>query len=296
MNIISKFGQQKDGQIDLAARSKVHSWLSSSFGRRRFRAPLREESPHPQEPAETGSKRYISEPKPQPEPEPPELTSVTAEPTVDFPNTAALGDVPPAAKRTQKKKHEIPTPAAPEGPETITNIPVVGGEHGDVKTESITSTTSTTPLPVASSRATTAIARRTLPTEEIHLSAKKKLIKEQEEQVLNAWLKGIKPKKLPIPTDYPDYMKDKPKLQYTETDTSLLRREFNKRKIMRYNYPPTIKKKKSPTGGPPPKENKTSTLRQSFINKKPIMSDYFERHYSTYNRPPFRNMRLKLNS
>lgn len=295
MNIMNKFGQQKDGQIDLATRSKVHSWLSSSFGRRKMRAPLREESPHPQEPTEKESERYISEP--EPEPKPLEPTSAPSEPTIDFPTTAALGDVRSAAKRTQKKKHEIPKPAEPEGPKTVTtDTPIGGEEHGDVKFETITSTTSTTSLPVASSRATTAITRRPVPTEEIQLSAKKKLIKEQEEQVLNAWLKGIKPKKLPIPTDYPDYMKDKPKLQYTETDTSLLRREFNRRKIMRYNYHPTIIKKKSLSEGPPPKENKTSTLRQSFISKKPIISDYFERHYSTYNRPPFRTMSLKLNS
>lgn len=117
---------------------------------------------------------------------------------------------------------------------------------------------------------------------------------ETEETVLRAWGQSQKYKMLPIPTDYPDYMRDAPKLNYSETHTSLLRRKYNSSKIKSYSYRPIKKNEKLLRTGPKPKENKTSFLRKTFIRKKPIISNHFEKHYSTYNKPPFKNTNLKL--
>lgn len=119
---------------------------------------------------------------------------------------------------------------------------------------------------------------------------------EVEEIVQKAWVKNQEPKKLPIPTDYPDYMREKPKFFYSETETSLLRRQYTMSRIKSYEPQPMKKNKKLlQQGGPIPKDNQTSSLRRSFIQRKPIISQHFERHYSKYNRPPFRANNVRLN-
>lgn len=118
--------------------------------------------------------------------------------------------------------------------------------------------------------------------------------KQQEEAVLKAWGKNLELKKLAIPTDYPDYMREVPQLTYSETETSQLRRKFIAQKIQSYKYQPLRRNAKLLQPGPQPKLNKTSSLRKSYISRQPIMSQRFQSHYSLYNRPPFRHTNVKL--
>ncbi len=118
--------------------------------------------------------------------------------------------------------------------------------------------------------------------------------RKKEEEVLRAWGKSQEPKKLPIPTDYPDYMRKVPELVYSETETSILRKRFNLTKIKSYEYQPLKRDERKLRRTPIPKENLTSSLRKRFAGKQPIISQHFERHFNTYSRPPFKNTSLKL--
>lgn len=119
---------------------------------------------------------------------------------------------------------------------------------------------------------------------------------EQEEAVLKAWGKNQTLKKLAIPTDYPDYMREQPQFQYSETETSQLRRKFIAQKIENYKYHPLKRNPKLLQPGPPPKLNRATELRNSYNCRQPIMSQRFRSHYSQYRRPPFRNTNVKLSS
>lgn len=118
--------------------------------------------------------------------------------------------------------------------------------------------------------------------------------KQQEEAVLKAWGKSQELKKLAIPTDYPDYMRDAPQLVYSETEASLLRKQYIAKKIESYKHRPLKRKAKLLQPGPRPKLNRTTSLRNAYICRQPIMSQRFQNHYSLYNRPPFRLTNIKL--
>lgn len=255
MNVMKMFGRQKNRRSD--SRSKVPSELSSPTGQRKTKIPSAQLPP------------------PRSSDEPPE--------SKPGPNRPKISD--------KTGERHIPRPTEPEltlhSPETTTtSVPTTEKGYG-----------ATTPASTSGIESTASVTTTTPATEAPELAEAKpedQLNKGREEALLRAWMTPAKPTKLPIPTNYPDYMRGKPKLSYFETDTFLLRREYNKNKMKRYDYQSEFKKHSPLMEGPTPRENTTSILRRTFVRKQPIMSDYFEKHYSTYNRPPFRNICLKL--
>lgn len=122
--------------------------------------------------------------------------------------------------------------------------------------------------------------------------------KAKEAALLDAWRRNTKPKMLPIPSDYPDYMRDSPNLKYAETDASLRRKQYNMQRmkmIKSRNLPKPVRPSKPLREGPTPKSNRSSDLRKGYSKKKPILSQHFEHHFETFHRAPFKNI-AKMNS
>lgn len=120
--------------------------------------------------------------------------------------------------------------------------------------------------------------------------------RDKEQALLQAWRKNTEPKMLPIPSDYPDYMRDQPKIHFAETETYLKRKKANLKRIESRSLPAFEKNQDKIKPGPKPKLNKTFELRKGYAKKEPILSQHFQQHFEAYRRAPFQTSKLKLST
>lgn len=117
--------------------------------------------------------------------------------------------------------------------------------------------------------------------------------REKEEAMMNLWRRTALPKKLPIPTRYPSYLKEPPELSYEETASYIRRKMYNDSRIkMSQEEPPKMPITQLKRFEP--KSNKTVQLRNTYIKRDPVVSQYFSDHYNAYKKPPFRHTNVKF--
>lgn len=117
--------------------------------------------------------------------------------------------------------------------------------------------------------------------------------RDHQENLMRAWRRSRQFKTVPCPSFPPRYIKEPLELLWTETVTSKQRTEYNLRK---YRSPKQLLiKKRIPVTDHQtliPRSNRTYELRNAYTKREPIISSYFETHYKTHRKPPFRRVNV----
>lgn len=124
---------------------------------------------------------------------------------------------------------------------------------------------------------------------------------EHRENLMRAWRRTHRFRTVPCPSAPPLYLSEPLELVWSETDATTRRRLFNRRK---YRQPAdsSFQRKnlragdqQTPPPPPPPlKTNRTYHLRNAFANRRPIISAYFDQHYTAHRKPPFKRFNVKF--
>ncbi|KAK7588095.1 hypothetical protein V9T40_005340 [Parthenolecanium corni] len=120
--------------------------------------------------------------------------------------------------------------------------------------------------------------------------------RQHRENLMRAWRRTHRYRTVPCPSAPPLYLNEPLELVWSETETVNRRRMYNRKKYMQ---PSETSPRKNLRAGdqqtpPPLKANRTYHLRNAFAKRKPIMSDYFERHYTAHRKPPFKRFNVKF--
>lgn len=124
---------------------------------------------------------------------------------------------------------------------------------------------------------------------------------EHREKLMRAWRRTHRFRTVPCPSAPPLYLNEPLELMWSETDTVTRRRLFNRDKYADTPHaspPPrnNLRAGDQRTSPPPPplKANRTYHLRNAFAKRRPIVSAYFERHYTAHRKPPFKRFNVKF--
>lgn len=120
--------------------------------------------------------------------------------------------------------------------------------------------------------------------------------RQHRENLMRAWRRTHRYRTVPCPSAPPLYLNEPLELVWSETETVNRRRMYNRKKYMQ---PSETSPRKNLRAGdqqtpPPLKANRTYHLRNAFAKRKPIISDYFERHYTAHRKPPFKRFNVKF--